>query len=356
MNLRLGMRRYQLPLRRPWRSAHGELRERCGWLVSASAEGMRGFGDCAPLPEAGTESDRQARRRLQHWCTFASTQTGEHAIQTLLDALARAKQRLTPAADCAVESALLDLLARHRGLPLRCLLAARAADRLAVNAALGSAAELTAEQIATAAADGYRVFKIKLGNAPLSSELAGITAAASALPRAGLLRLDANGAWTPDVALHCIAALDGIAIDCLEEPLREPVDADLAALQAAAKFSIALDESLPRRLRPLDLTRLPVRRLVLKPGVLGGLRPTLELARRATAAGHEVVVTSLVESAAGLWANVQLAAAIHSPLAHGLATSAWLADDLGPAPIPRAGQIALPPQPGSGFAPAGRTP
>jgi L-alanine-DL-glutamate epimerase-like enolase superfamily enzyme len=68
------------------------------------------------------------------------------------------------------------------------------------------------------------------------------------------------------------------------------------------------------------------------------------------AAGREVVITSLVESAAGLWATAQLAAAIGSPLAHGLATGQWLAEDLGPPPLPLAGRIALPDTPGSGFA------
>ncbi|MGB5833742.1 MAG: o-succinylbenzoate synthase, partial [Thiohalocapsa sp.] len=64
-----------------------------------------------------------------------------------------------------------------------------------------------------------------------------------------------------------------------------------------------------------------------------------------------VVLTSLVESAAGLWASVQLAAATGSPLTHGLATGDWLARDLGLAPVPRAGRILLPDVAGSGFEP-----
>ncbi|MGB5835247.1 MAG: enolase C-terminal domain-like protein, partial [Thiohalocapsa sp.] len=316
MSLRLGIRPYRLPLRRPWISARGEVRERVGWLVIASAGSLSGFGDCSPLPEAGTETGSQAERRLEYWGNLPLSTIDDNAIASLLDALPCAEPGPTPAADCAVETALLDLRARRRGLPLRLLLAAdaadqnsaeqRAADQILVNAALGIVATLTQEQIATASAEGYRVFKVKVGTAAPADELALIQAAALALPQGGSFRLDANGAWDRHTAACFIAGLDGLPIDCLEEPLQVPDHADLAALQAVAPFAIALDETLPRCLRrrpradrhpqhdpqhdpTLDLTGLPVRRLVLKPGVLGGLRSTLRLARLARAAGREVV-------------------------------------------------------------------
>jgi L-alanine-DL-glutamate epimerase-like enolase superfamily enzyme len=82
---------------------------------------------------------------------------------------------------------------------------------------------------------------------------------AQALPTGGALRLDANGAWDRETAGRFVAGLaeltiDGLPIDALEEPLAEPVDQDLAALQNAAPFAIALDESLARRPGLLDAT------------------------------------------------------------------------------------------------------
>jgi L-alanine-DL-glutamate epimerase-like enolase superfamily enzyme len=79
--------------------------------------------------------------------------------------------------------------------------------------------------------------------------------------------------------------------------------------------------------------------------------PTLALAGRAQERGIEVVVTSVLDSAAGLWPALQLAAALPDDRVHGLATSAWLARDLGAVPTPVAGRIALPHLPGSGFHP-----
>jgi len=357
MRLRIDIRPYRLPLRRPWRSAHGMVSERIGWLVVASAEGIDGFGDCAPLTEAGTETAANAQRRLDYWSDIGHVQIGVDAVARLLDALALNKNTATPAADCALECALLDLRARQRGLPLRRLLAADAVDRIAVNAAIGSAATLTAARITDAIAQGFRVLKVKVGMSSPDVELDRIRAAALKLPAGVALRLDANGAWDRESARRFVSGLDGLPIDCLEEPLAVPDDADLAALQAQASFAIALDESLSRRPRLMDagqdLIGLPVRRLVLKPGVIGGLRPTLRLAKRARAAGLGVVFTGLVESAAGLWTTAQVAAASGSPLAHGLATADWLAGDLGQAPRPLDGCIELPEGAGSGFTPAG---
>lgn len=353
--LDLTTRPYRLPLRRPWHSARGEVRERLGWLVIASADGLHGYGECAPLPEAGTEPPADAERRLGDWCTLAKSLTGHDPVAGMLQALSGStltcSRPSSPSADFAVESALLDLRARQRGLPLRRLLQPDAADDIAVNATLGAAATVTPAQVSAAYTRGYRVLKIKVGLRPADEELPRLLAAAHALPSDAVLRLDANGAWDEATAGAVIARLAGLPIDGIEEPLREPNDAALGRLQARAAFAIALDESLPRRAQPIDPAQLPVRRLVLKPGVIGGLRSTLRLAHRARDAGREVVLTSLIESAAGLWVTAQLAGASASPLAHGLATADWLARDLGRAPEPEAGRIVLPRTPGSGFEP-----
>lgn len=342
--LRLDLHPYRLALRRPWRTAHGTLEARRGWLVRASADGVVGFGDCAPLPEAGTETSEQGLLRLRHW--RARADDGTARLLTALDT----EPGPAPAADCAVETALLDLTARRHGLPLRRLLHPGALDRVPVNAMLGAAATLDLSAIEQALAAGFRVLKLKLGTGPMDEEIARIEAAAALLPAGATLRLDANGAWDAPTAAACIERLAGLPIDCIEEPLATPDDAVLARLQAAAPFSLALDESLAGRDDP-DPGRLPIRRLVLKAPVLGGLRRTLRLALRVQAAGREVVVTSLVESAAGLSATAQLAAATGSGLAHGLATAAWLTADLGAAPDIAQGQIGLRDIAGSGFEP-----
>ena len=47
---------YCLPLRRPWQTSQGSLSKRRGSLLRLrTADGLTGWGDCAPLPEFGIE-------------------------------------------------------------------------------------------------------------------------------------------------------------------------------------------------------------------------------------------------------------------------------------------------------------
>nr|WP_207188525.1 o-succinylbenzoate synthase [Thiocystis minor] len=340
-----------MPLHRIWESARGGFVWRRGWLIQASAEGLHGYGDCAPLPAAGTETPEAAWEALRQAQACAASRSAE----TLLDALAPVLAA-APAARFALECALLDLASRRRGVPLRHGLSECARDEVPVNAMLGPLGTLAPADLQTACDAGFKVLKIKVGLQDPTAELKHLVELARHLPPGIGLRLDANGAWELDAARRLIDGLNPLPIESLEEPLREP-DADrLAALQTGAAFPLARDESLHgplhRRLADLDPATLGVRRIVLKPAVVGGLARTLTLSARARAAGVEVVVTSLVESAAGLWPTAQLAAAIGSPIPHGLATADWLDADLGPAPRPRHGQIDLPRTAGSGFDPS----
>jgi L-alanine-DL-glutamate epimerase-like enolase superfamily enzyme len=141
-----------------------------------------------------------------------------------------------------------------------------------------------------------------------------------------------------------------LPVESLEEPLAEPTPARLARLQASTPIPLALDESLPAFGLEAILAAPPVRRLVLKPMVQGGLLPCLSAVRKAPEL--EWVVTTTVDSAAGTWAASHLAAAIGSPLAQGLATAEWLARDLGRPPSLRSGRLRLAERPGLGFCPS----
>ena len=375
----VGIHPYALPLRQPWTSAHGTRTERRGWLIQIQAAGLHGYGDCAPLPEAGTEAEAVAEVALRHWQARLPGQS----LATLLDPGRQSPYGAssgtpsgigpTPAADFALESALADLAARLAGVPMRWWLAQGASDRVPVNATLGTLRDQTPARIALACQAGYRVLKLKVGLDAPETEIASLQKLASHLPPGASLRLDANGAWDYDQAARLIDPLNDLPIESLEEPLKSlevplkvPDWQALRRLQAQARFALALDESLhlpppPMANRvmvaPLSVDSFlsagdwPVRRLVLKPAAVGGLRRTQYLAREAARLGLEVVLTSLIESAAGIWPSLQLAAALSSPIPQGLATSHWLAQDLGRVPDPERGHIWLGRDSGSGFIP-----
>ncbi len=339
---------YHLPLRLPWHSARGRLSRRQGWLIRLETEsGIEGFGDCAPLTAIGTESPGRAAQLLARHLPSLPGQTATDALAALPDA------EHCPATRCGIESALLDLLSKEAAQPLRRWLNPDAADRVRLNASIGTLNEGIQQSAETAVVAGFQILKLKVGVAPISDELRYLKQLCRRLPAGIQLRLDANGAWEPEQAQQFIRGLEGLPVESLEEPLQTPDPERLTNLQAGAPFDLALDESIGLLSPQQILTHPPVRRLILKPMARGGLLPTLELARQADEQGLRRVITSSIESAAGIWACAQLAAALdgHAPSpAHGLDTSHWLAEDLGAPPPVSGGWMVLGEMHGSGFA------
>jgi o-succinylbenzoate synthase len=340
------LRPYALPLKQPWRAARATLAERRGVLIGVLAGDLAGWGDCAPLPSSGEDGHARA---------FAALERAARALRDVPveSALARLAGIDSPEARWAVETALLDLSSRRRGLPLRRAFNEKATDRLAVNAAVGPLDARCADRVAAALAEGFEFIKIKVGVDPPDEEQRRLRALACGLETRVRFRLDANRAWTWDQARFFLDGVADLPIDGVEEPLAAPTLADLRRLQDRFAFAIAVDESLFELGAENLFASRATRRLVLKPARVGGFAATLRLAESAALAGMEVVVTSVVDSAIGVAAAAQLAAALGGTQAHGLATSAWLARDVATPLGVSEGALVLPDGTGLGMAPDG---
>lgn len=338
---------YRLPLRQPWVSARGGFVVREGWLVRLVTDaGLIGYGDCAPLPQAGTESMGSAVACLSGWAATLPGLPLEAALGRITASAAEA-----PAACCGLETALLDLLAQQAGLPLARWLNPRSSVAVKVNAVLGGLDSQVTERALAAVAEGYSVLKLKVGLAAGHEEIPLLHDLAHRLPAGVSLRLDANCAWNEAEAEDFLGALAGLPVESVEDPLASPNRAGWFRLQAKVPFPLASDESLRIMGADAVFNQPSVRRVVLKPMVLGGLVSALALARRAREADAECVVTTTVDSAVGVTAALHLAAAVANDLAHGLATSAWLLRDVGEAPLVAEGVLRLGSDPGLGCCP-----
>jgi len=303
-----GLDPYALPLKAPWRTAAGTVDRRHGWLVRiVDEDGGVGIGDQPALLPDQEQSGLEIRLRRQ-----GDTLPG----LSLDEALA------LPDLGFGIETALLDLLARKRGLPLRRLLSPEAADRVRVNAIA------PLDGVVPKAEQGYTVIKVKVGLAPWPDEAAALRRLD--LPEGVTLRLDANRAWSRAEAEGFLAAIAGLPVESLEEPLSPAEIGGLKSLQAATPIALAIDESLDVIGVDTLLSAPPVRRLVLKPALLGGLRRTFAVATAARVVGYDIVVTSYLESAVGVAAVANLAAVLdpEARTAHGLATLDLFATDV----------------------------
>ncbi len=339
---------YRLPFVTPWKSAAGIWHQRQGWLVRLTDQsGHTGYGDAAPLAESGTETLFQARAWLEARRTTLMDGTPERVMQQLSPTTRH------PAARCGLETALLDLQSKQQGLPLYRQLAGTAVhSSVRLNAAIGTLDESAGDRAAAAIAAGFTLLKLKLGGAPISTERPRLERLCRQLPDGIGLRLDANRAWQMPEAFDLIGTLNQLPVESLEEPLRKPDPRSLEILQSRARFDLALDESLSGFIRQQRLRSIPVNRLIIKPTCLGGLIPALGIIRQAHRHGLTCVITSTLESSAGLWPLLHLAASadlLTTPAIHGLATAGWFSRDLGNPPPLISGRVVLGSEPGTGF-------
>jgi len=319
----------------PWTDGHGRITRREGWLIRIETAGLVGAGDCAPLASAGTEPYDTAADWLQK---HIQQLTGRHPGE-LLDWLDR-QTDIPPASRCGIETAVIDLLSQQQGVSLSRWLNRDSLDEIKVNAALGPLKTFTPKQLPEPGR--WPLLKLKVGLAPVDEEIAQLRQLATRLPEGTRVRLDANQAWTPAEAASFLSRCAGLPIESIEEPLTNPDIDALRQLQQKTPVPIALDESFVRLDRAAVLRSPPVKRLTIKPMVAGGLRAALRLAQEAQVHGMEVVVTTTVDSAVGTWGAAHLAAALGNDgrdSIHGLATSQWLAKDVGRAPVIHNGLI-----------------
>jgi L-alanine-DL-glutamate epimerase-like enolase superfamily enzyme len=191
----------------------------------------------------------------------------------------------------AVETALLDLDAQRRGLPLWRLLGEKLRDEVDVFAFLDRSrpVDALARQAVEAEARGFRVLYLKVGLDD-AADLACVRAVRGAIRPATRLRVDANGAWPAPHAVRMIEALAPFGLDFVEQPT--PLD-DLAALaevRRAVAVPICANEVAwhPAEWREV-LRQAAADVLCVNVAWCGGPTRMLEVARMAAARGVGVV-------------------------------------------------------------------
>ena len=328
---------YKIKLTQPWHSATHNFQYRHGLIVNLKTrQGLTACGDCAPLTEMGTESLSQA----QHQLGQTLRKLGDKTIDaTILNDLSH-----YPASRFALETAILSLVCQIKQQSLSQLLRPNAPHTIAVNAMLGDINQQTKKRIQSFENKGFSCLKFKLGRQSPQHEARQLQQLFDWLTPETRIRLDFNKSLTLTQSqwfLHFIGqalATQTARIDSIEEPLKHYNNQYYQLLQQQTTIPLALDESLQEYEWKQDF---PVRRMILKPTRLGGILKSWQIAQTAQQLGIEVVITSMIESAYGLWPICHLAAALDNHLAHGLATANWLEQTLTRTPEITHGYLAL---------------
>ena len=290
--------RVEIPFRLPFEhaSARREVTESV-WVEARSESSHVGHGEGCPRHYVTGEDLRTAASFFAgHHDTMIEK---IHAPRDLREWMEEHRGILddNPAAWCAVELALLDLMAREEGRSVEGLLGARELrGEYRYTAVVGSGdLERMRETVRKYRQLAFTDFKIKLtGDVGRDRE-----ALQELLPGDGSqelrVRADFNNAF-PDES-QAAAYLDNLnaPLFALEEPLAADQHAALARLAERAAIPIILDESLIRSEQLDALPGSPERWIVnLRVSKMGGLLRSLELLERARARGMRVIVGAQV--------------------------------------------------------------
>ena len=181
------------------------------------------------------------------------------------------------------------------------------------------------EQITQKIGEGFDCIKLKIGAIDFDAELDLLKYIRSEFSSETIeVRVDANGAFSPQEALEKLRKLSRYSIHSIEQPIKQGQWEDMALLCANSPIPVALDEELigisgiseKKHL----LQQIKPQYIIFKPSLIGGFKGTMEWMNIAEKMEIGWWVTSALESNIGLNAISQWTFETGSPMPQGLGT------------------------------------
>lgn len=315
--------------KQPAGTSRGVYTTRKIWLLTVEHDGRTAIGECAPLPQLSCDDIPDYEAVLRRFCDIIEA-TG---------AIPYDEMRNYPSMLFGVETALAQL-SRTDGL-LYDTPFSHGEEGIPINGLvwMGTHDEMLS-RLKEKLALGFRCVKLKIGAIDFAKELDLIQHIRKHFSREEVeLRVDANGGFTPDVALERLQELARYDIHSIEQPIMAHQWSEMAQLCQLSPLPIALDEELigvnstDEKIRLLDTIKPQY--IILKPSLHGGVAGTREWIALANERGIGSWITSALESNIGLNAIAQLAANIYGSkitMPQGLGTGMLFTDNI-PMPL-----------------------
>ncbi|WP_437639711.1 dipeptide epimerase [Sorangium sp. So ce854] len=311
---RVSVEALDIPLHEPFGIAGGAQERAANLLVTVElADGTLGFGEAAPLPAFNGETQEAARAASLslRGAVVGKDARAWRAVAGALRAAALTMRGGAGAARCAIETAILDALARRAGMPLWAFFGG-AATALTTDITITTGSPERAEEAARrASAMGFRVLKVKVGGRLAASDPARLEAICAAAPRASLI-LDGNGGLTAGEALALVAHARRIGADValLEQPVPRDDWEGMREVTRRAGVDVAADESVACA---EDVLRVAAERAATVVNIKlmkGGIAEALDIAAVARASGLGLMIGGMVESVLAMTTSACFAAGL----------------------------------------------
>lgn len=193
--------------------------------------------------------------------------------------------------------------------------------------------EFMQTQIDEKIAAGFKTIKMKIGSIDFETEFKLLSNIRERYPKEELtIRVDANGSFSPDMAMEKLTKLASLDIHSIEQPIGAGQHKEMNLLCLSSTLKIALDEELigintiQSKINLLDTIQPPF--IILKPSLHGGISGCREWINLAEERNIQWWITSALESNIGLNAICQFTAEYNNPLPQGLGTGSLYTDNI----------------------------
>jgi len=234
-----------IPLNHPLQMAVATLLARDSIIVRLRTDqGLVGLGEVVIAPYFTGETQSGAKAAIDSLLGPALLGKEIFEIQGVHQIMDR---RLygNPATKSGLDMALYDLQAQAVNLPLYQLLGGKLRDR--VNSTWAISATETGQAVEEAlqgVAQGFKAIKIKVGVVSLSQDILRVRAIRQAVGDEVHLRVDANQAWSPKLAIQFLHQVEDCRLQFIEQPVRRDDMDGMAKVSQAVSTPVAPDEGL----------------------------------------------------------------------------------------------------------------
>jgi O-succinylbenzoate synthase len=295
-------------------TSRGVLKKKDSYFIKLTDADICGYGEAGPLSGLSPDFGEKAESKLKEICEQINR--GKFNLKT-------AQLSEFPSVLFALETAFRDLEnGGKREIFSNSFYSNE--QRIPINGLIWMGKpDFMKEQIIEKINAGYTTIKLKIGAIDFNEELSLLKFIRTEFKNDNLtLRVDANGAFSPEKAFEKLNRLSEYNLHSIEQPIAVNQEEVLAKLCEVTPVPIVLDEELiGNSLRKRELLNsVKPQYIILKPSLMGGISGSNEWIQEAENINIKWWITSALESNIGLNAICQFTAEFDNSLPQGLGT------------------------------------
>lgn len=307
--------KYILDFKRPSGTSRGVLKSKETWFIVLEANGKKGIGECGILRGLSVDDRPDYEEKLQWVCNNIAL-----GLESLLNKLIE-----YPSIQFGLEMAFKSFESDN---PFELFPSefTKGKDNININGLIWMGDEpFMKSQIQEKIEAGFTCIKMKIGAIDFETEYHLLKSIRKEFSKSDIeLRVDANGAFSPNEAMEKLKNLSELDLHSIEQPIKPGQILEMAKLCEDTPLPIALDEeligifSVTKKLKLLQTIKPQF--IILKPSFVGGWSGSTELINISQKENIGWWITSALESNVGLNAIAQWTYTLGTVMPQGLGT------------------------------------